>query len=65
MNIDDLKYKSCDICGCMVSIGRNVCKRCCKEYGTVKFYIRTREHEVSVRDALDRIRRESERSRMN
>lgn len=63
MHIDDLMYKPCDICGKPVSVGRNVCNVCCKEYGTVKFYIQTREREVSVRDALDRIRRESERSR--
>jgi hypothetical protein len=63
MDMDSLMYRNCDICGEAVSIGRNVCPRCCKEYGTVKFYIQTHSKEISVRDALDRIRKESERSR--
>lgn len=61
MDMNSLMYRNCDICGEAVSIGRNVCPRCCKEYGTVKIYIRTRDR--NVRDALDRIRKKSERSR--
>ena len=63
MYIDGLKYKPCDICGKPVGLGRDVCDVCCVDHGTVKFYIRTHEKEVDVRTALDRIKRESERSR--
>lgn len=61
MDMNSLMYRNCDICGKAVSIGRNVCSRCCKEYGTVKFYIQTRDR--NVRDALDRIKRKSDKSR--
>lgn len=61
MDMASLKYRCCDICGEAVSIGRNVCPRCCMRYGTVKNYIRT--HERTVKEVLDRIKRESERSR--
>lgn len=62
MNIDSLSYKSCDICGRAVSIGRDVCDKCCKSYGTHVSYIKSRDHSTDILETLKRIRAEAERS---
>lgn len=62
MNIDSLCYKPCDICGRSVSIGRDVCDKCCKSFGTHISYIRAYDSTNDILKTLKRIRSEAERS---
>lgn len=62
MNLDDLKYKACDICGKPISVGRDVCDKCCKSYGTHVSYIKSHDHSNDILETLKRIRSEAERS---
>lgn len=61
MNIDALKYKSCDICGKPVGIGRDVCDECCWDHGTHVSYLRVGTKK-DILEVLKRIRSEAERS---
>lgn len=64
MNIDGLCYKPCDICGRAVSVGRDVCDKCCKSYGTHILYIKShnRDNDNDILETLKRIRAEADRS---
>lgn len=61
MNIDDLKYKACDICGKPVSVGRDVCDECCWDHGTHVSYLRVGNNK-DILEVLKHIRLEAERS---
>lgn len=61
MDINDLRYKSCDICGKPVDIGRDVCDECCWDHGTHISYLRANSNK-DILEVLKRIRSDAERS---